>query len=163
MVLTLVGIAQRHHQTQDKQGTTQFHHHEKKQSSSYPRYKTKTKVLREEAIIPNLLITITKLLQFWFTLGPKRAHTRASAKSKLTWEIKGIWKVLAKTVVKSRSRSISSNRWGSRDRFQSMITCRSTFHLAEMSILDTTQAIRAQTCKARTRAISKAQGFLISN
>jgi hypothetical protein len=110
-----------------------------------------------------LLIITTKLLRFWFTLDPRRALTRASAKNKLTWEIKETWKVLAKTVVKSRSRSISSNRWGSRDRFQSMITCRSTFLLAEMTILGTTQAIRAQTCKARTRAISKTQGCLISN
>ena len=165
MVLTLVEIAQRHRQKQaDKPGTTRFLRQEKKPCSSSLRYKTKIKALTEEAIIPSLPITITKLLQFWCTLAQKRALTRVLAKSKSTWaETKETRKVLANTVLKRSSRSSSSNRRGSRDRFLSMTTFKSTFLQVAMTIQGTTQATLVPTCKARTRAISKTQGSSISS
>ena len=164
MGLTLAETAQKHRQKQaDKPGTTRFRRQEKKPCSSSPRYKIKIKALTEEAIIPSLPITITKLRPFWCTLARKRAHTRASAKSKSTWvETKETRKVLANTVLKRSSRYFSSNRRGSsRDRFLSMTTFRSTFLQAAMTIQDTTQATLA--CKARTRAISRTQGSSISS
>ena len=165
MVLTLAVIAQRPHQMQaDKLGTTRFLRQEKKPCWSYPKYKIKIKALTAEAIIPSLPVTITKLLLFWYTLAQKRALTRVLAKSKSTWaETKETRKVLANTVLKRSSRSSSSNRRGSRDKFLSMTTFKSTFLQVAMTIQGITQAALVPTCKARMRAISRTQGSSISS
>jgi hypothetical protein len=101
-----------------------------------------------------LLLTKTKLLQFWFMQARRRALTRASAKSKSTRvETR---EVLVNRALTGRSRSYNNNRQGNRE-FQSMTTCKNTFLQAVKIILDITKEIKVPICKAKTLLFSQTQ------